>query len=156
MTTDQVDDLFFLLREILLKIEELSKRISALESKIGSSNEIEFLRYALGMAALTSKPLVLSIDALWRAWRIISGSPGLDHISKAIIQALSDCEALNISEITRRVREIRGRASRRIIRGRLQYLEEKKIVMRVGGSQRARFVLRACVKPHEDQVEESH
>lgn len=155
MSADRVDDLFFLLREILVKIEELTKRVSALESKIGFSNEIEFLKHALGIAALTSKPLVLSIDALWRAWRILAGSPGLDPISKAVIQALSDCEALNVSETTRRVRDIRGRASRRIVRSRLQYLEERGIVIRVGGSARVKYVLRACVKPHEGQVGES-
>jgi len=51
-----------------------------------------------------------------------------DPISQEIIRALLDRKEQNISEITERVRNKRGTASRRIIRLRLSELREKNIV----------------------------
>jgi len=51
-----------------------------------------------------------------------------DPISREIIRALLDRSEQNISEITERVRNKRGTASRRIIRLRLTELTEKKLV----------------------------
>ena len=51
-----------------------------------------------------------------------------DPIAREIIRALLDRSEQNISEITERVRNNRGTASRRIIRERMVDLVEKKIV----------------------------
>ena len=52
--------------------------------------------------------------------------PGLkDPISIEIIKILFDAKERNISEITRELKNRRGTASRRIVRERLQILEEK-------------------------------
>jgi DNA-binding HxlR family transcriptional regulator len=52
--------------------------------------------------------------------------PGLkDPISVEIIKILFDARERNISEITRELKKRRGTASRRIVRERLQILEEK-------------------------------
>jgi DNA-binding transcriptional ArsR family regulator len=51
-----------------------------------------------------------------------------DDISREIVRVLLDKQDRNISEITELVRSKRGTASRRIIRERLKYLEEKNIV----------------------------
>ncbi|MEA3458230.1 MAG: helix-turn-helix transcriptional regulator [Candidatus Thermoplasmatota archaeon] len=51
-----------------------------------------------------------------------------DPISKEIIRALIDRTEQNISQITERVRNKRGTASRRTIRKKMQELTEKKIV----------------------------
>ena len=68
-----------------------------------------------------------------------------DPISRAIIEALADCEARNVSEITRLVRELRGSASRRIIRERLQRLEEQGLVIAEEAGSKRLYRLAQCI-----------
>jgi cell division septum initiation protein DivIVA len=51
-----------------------------------------------------------------------------DPISQQIIRSLLDKPNQNVSEITQRVKSKRGTASRRIIRKKIQYLIDQKIV----------------------------
>ena len=53
-----------------------------------------------------------------------------DSISKDIVRVLLERSNQNISQITELVRSKRGTASRRIIREKLQYLEEKNIIQK--------------------------
>ncbi|MCJ2555183.1 MAG: transcriptional regulator [Candidatus Thermoplasmatota archaeon] len=56
--------------------------------------------------------------------------PGLkDPISRDIVKALFEKGDRNISQITEAVRKLRGKASRRIIRERLQTLESRGVVV---------------------------
>ena len=68
-----------------------------------------------------------------------------DAIDKAIIEVLSGCEALSILEITRRVKKLRGTASRRIIRERVKKLVDMGILAEVG-EKRVKYVLTSCTK----------
>ena len=51
-----------------------------------------------------------------------------DHISREIVRALLERSDQNISQITELVRSKRGSASRRIIRERIKYLQDKEII----------------------------
>ncbi|MFO8110105.1 MAG: winged-helix domain-containing protein [Thermoplasmata archaeon] len=55
-----------------------------------------------------------------------------DSVSEGIVEILlSSGQPLNITQITERLRERRGSASRHTVRGRLERLEDKRIVRRV-------------------------
>ncbi|WP_048061571.1 helix-turn-helix domain-containing protein [Hyperthermus butylicus] len=64
----------------------------------------------------------------------------------AVLEALAGCEALSVSEITRRVKALRGSASRTTIRSRLAALVEAGVVERLGNGVTARYRLRSCGK----------
>jgi len=51
-----------------------------------------------------------------------------DEISRLMVEALEEGKPLNVSQLTVAVRRQRGTASRRIVRERLQHLEERGII----------------------------
>ena len=57
-----------------------------------------------------------------------------DTISREIVKILFEKDGQNISQVTERLKERRGTASRRIVRERLSALEEKGVVRRKGDS----------------------
>jgi DNA-binding transcriptional ArsR family regulator len=107
------------------EIQKLNNRISELENMLS-----QLLRPLQQVQNSTSQYFRLVQLALEHGGL----SPDLvlpeikDPISQEIIRALLDRKEQNISEITERVRNKRGTASRRIIRLRLSELLEKDIV----------------------------
>lgn len=133
----------------LKRIEDLLRRviekIDYLENKLKSAGLYsEELRLASELVAIFSMPVTAALESAGRLFKILS-SVQLDPISRDILKALSTCERLSISEITRRVRSIRGRASRRIVRERLVMLERMGLVANRGEESRPLYMLRRCI-----------
>lgn len=127
-----------LLTKVLARLEGIEAALAAL----GVTDET--LTSAFRIATTFSMPAAVAIEAARRTIEAVREAGGVDPISKAIIESLSGCEELSTSEITRRVRAIRGTASRRVVRERIEKLMRKGVVRRVGDA-RPKYVLSKCV-----------
>ena len=132
--------------ELLAKVLARLEGIEAMLAALGITDDT--LTSAFRIATTFSMPAAVAIEAAKRTIEVIREIGYVDPISKAIIEALAGCEELSASEITRRVRAIRGTASRRIIRERLEKLERRGVVKKVGG-RRPRYVLSRCVREEQ-------
>jgi len=116
------------------EIKTLNKRIDELESMLramvqpfqemrnSTSNYFRLISLMLEHGGLTPDTIMSDIK---------------DPIEKSIVRVLTKKKDLNISQITDNVRSERGTASRRIIREKIKFLEEKKIITsKVSGSRK--------------------
>jgi len=114
------------------KMDKLSKRIEELQLETIE----EIIPLASELVNLSNKfniPLNLYSNQLKQMVLLNSIKDSVpeiekDDISKSIIQSLIEKSELNISQISERVKSLRGKASRRIISERLKNLEELGIV----------------------------
>ena len=120
------------LEEIIRKLDSVLQRLEILERIILGEPEYADLASSLkvlrfGVRAY-GEPLKI-LSRLKLAERHLKHSRiRRDEISRCIIQALALKGPLNISAITREVRSIRGKASRRIVRAKLQVLRDEGVV----------------------------
>ena len=114
-------------KDLADEVKELNKRISELEKMLSTlikplqdasgvtQNYMRIIGLLLDRGGLTPDMILLDVK---------------DPISKDIVRVLLERPEQNISHITELVRSKRGTASRRIIREKLQYLNEKNIVQK--------------------------
>lgn len=114
-------------KDLVEEVKELNKRISELEKMLSilikplqnvsktTQNYLRITSLLLDHGGLTPDMILPEIK---------------DPISREIVRVLLERSDQNISQITELVRSKRGTASRRIIRDRIQELEEKKIVQK--------------------------
>ncbi|NPA04900.1 MAG: winged helix-turn-helix transcriptional regulator [Crenarchaeota archaeon] len=136
--------------------EGLEERIEAIEELLSRVLERlerieEMLRAAGGEEALIAARLALAfsmpaLNAIEAARRIVAATRGsrLDPISRSIVEALAECRPMSISEITRRVKALRGSASRTTVRSRIRRLVEEGVVVRVDEGRRPLYTLSTC------------
>ena len=116
------------------EIRDLSEKIRSLEGSLAEVSKPYKEVIAQVDRLLTLSANYFRIIELYQRYGVISPEilvPQIkDPISKEIINILFEKNEQNISEITRKLKERRGKASRRIVREKLQALEEKGIVVR--------------------------
>ena len=125
------------LAEVSQKLDTIMKRLDVLETMVLEKPEYAEMASSLRLLRLGVRLYDEPIKVLSRmklAERYIK-QPKIrkDEISRCIVQALALRGPLNISGITREVAAMRGTASRRIIRSRLQILKKDGIVREAEG-----------------------
>ncbi len=128
--------------------ENLEKQIKALAEKMESVEETvgkvaapysQLLEYVERFQKISSS--YFKMLGLYQRYGAISPDlliPGVkDSISRDIVKVLFERDGQNISQITEKLKAMRGTASRRIVRERLALLAEKGVV-RAKGSSRAK------------------
>jgi len=131
------------LKEIEALLRELLARIELLERILGVVDEatLRAVRIALEAGLPVSEAVEASLRVLEAAKRL--GEPP-DPITLALLEAMSDCRLHSVSDLARRVRRIRGTASRTTIRERLRRLHERGLVERKGPEAAPRYKLALC------------
>lgn len=125
------------LEELSKKLDQVLNRLSLLEELITERPELEGLTTALRLTrvgvGMYGEPLKIAARLKDAQAFIQQKAIAQDEISRCIIQALAVKGALNISAITRQLSAMRGKASRRIVRQRIQKLVEQGVIVRVNG-----------------------
>ncbi len=134
------------LEERLERVEELLRmvlaRLEALEALLEGVERVA--ARAVRIALLFGTPVARAVEQALLVLEAARLLGRVDPVTEAVLEALSGCEELSVSEIARRVRRLRGSASRDTVRRRLQLLVESGVVEKRGEGVKARYRLSLC------------
>ncbi|MEO3993190.1 MAG: ArsR family transcriptional regulator [Desulfurococcaceae archaeon TW002] len=119
--------------DALRRVEELLayivKKLERLEELLTTISNDPTYVMAVELTLYFSIPAQKAIKLARELVLLLRRLPEVDPITKAILEVLASSEGgISISELTRRVRGIRGTASRRIIAEKVKLLESKGLV----------------------------
>jgi len=132
---DRIEKILAMVTKKIEEIEDYLKKIGLLSDEVYIASEL---------ATAFSIPIYMSLEATKRIISLFTVE-NYDPITKAIIKSLALCDKLNVSELTRRVKALRGKASRRIVREKLNKLVEKGVVVPIDSGGRRYYVLYKCL-----------
>lgn len=120
--------------ELRSEIESLKNQLNVMENML--HNIMDMHRNVLEKVSPESnlEKRYLRMLSLYKRYGRISPSliPEIDDpISESIVEVLLDKKNANITQITERLREKRGSASRHTVRERLKKLEQKDVVVQI-------------------------
>jgi hypothetical protein len=125
------------IEELSRKLDQVLNRLSLLEELIKEKPELEGLTGALRLTRLGvgmyGEPLKIAARLKDAQAFLQQKVIAQDEISRCVIQVLAVKGALNISAITRQVSAMRGKASRRIVRQRVQKLQQQGVLIKIAG-----------------------
>ncbi len=142
------------LLERLMRIEReiraVEKRLATIEKLLEGDPEARAIVLLYMKIVGLHRASVDRIATALQAQRALTQAGVIDDIAKDVIEALAVKGPMNISELTRELRKMRGSASRRIIAQRLLMLENLGVVRRVSGGKGRRYELSGALTGEQE------
>ncbi|MEM4832187.1 MAG: hypothetical protein QW809_00610 [Sulfolobales archaeon] len=121
------DELLERIEKLLLRVLE---KLEKLEDLLSNASVDPAQTVALEVAMFSMLPAHKAVKVVRDTVAILRKAKMSDPITRAIVEVLlTHGEGITISDLTRKVRELRGTASRRIVSERLKSLEDRGVVV---------------------------
>jgi len=131
-------------KELKEEIEALKKQVNGLENMINNLTNMHKTVLSKASAASEVEDRYMKMLSIYKRFGNISPaqlSGVKDPISEKIVDILFDTKGLNITQITERLREKKGSASRHTVRKKLKTLEKESVVKKTNDGKGKKYQL---------------